>query len=145
VAAGYTPALREQLVSRQQGFDHTVFRTASGDLAESTTLSMLVVRDGRILAPPLDVVLDGITRRLVLDVADAARIPVEVRPVSWDEVEMADELVLGSSTHPVVPVGRLDQQHLDAPGPVTETLTSGVADLLGGRHPLSDHWLTPLD
>ena len=144
VAASYTPSLREQLRSRAEGFDHTIFPTTAGDLAESTTLSTLVVADGKILAPPLDSVLDGITRRMILDVADEAGVPVQVRPVSWDEVVRADELILCASTHPVLPVGWLDQQALVAPGPITSVLNDAVVDLLAGRHRLSGRWLTPL-
>ena len=144
VAASYTPGVRAQLEARAAGFDHTLFRTVAGDLAESTTLSALVVRDGRILAPPLDNVLDGITRRIVLDVAQDLTVPVEVRAIGWDEVVAADELLLSSTTNPVLPVGRLDERHLDAPGPVTAALGAAMAEVYAGRHPLSARWLTPL-
>ncbi len=144
VAASYTPGLREQLQARAEGFDHTVFKTVAGDLAESTTLSMLVVTDGRILAPPLDSVLDGITRRIVLDVAQDAGIPVEVRAIGWDEVLEADELFLSSTTHPIVPVALLDQQGYGAPGPVTRALAMAMTELYAGGHRLSEQWLTPL-
>lgn len=145
VAAGYTPGLREQLRSRALGFDHTVFRTVDGDLAESTTLSALVITGGRIAAPPLDSVLDGITRRLVLDAAQELGIPIEVRPVAWAEVTGADELLLASSTHPVVPVARLDERELPAPGPATAELAAVVDATLRGSHRLSERWLTRLD
>ncbi len=144
VAASYTPGIREQLMSRAEGFDHTVFRTVDGDLAESTTLSMLVVNGGRVLAPPLDTVLDGITRRTVLDAAHECGIPVEVRAVSWPEVLEADELLLSSTTHPLVPVGQLDDRSFDGPGPVGTALAGVVTEIYHGRHRLSDQWLTGL-
>lgn len=144
VAASYTPGMREQLRSRAEGFDHTVFRTVDGDLAESTTLSVLVVAGGRIVVPPLDTVLDGITRRVVLDAAQHAGLPIEVRPVAWSEVLDADELLLSSTTNPVVPVGRLDDRIYDGPGAVARQLAAVIDDLYRGRHPLSGQWLTPL-
>ncbi|MGI9595663.1 MAG: aminotransferase class IV [Acidimicrobiales bacterium] len=144
VAAGYTPGVRAQMLARAEGFDYTVFKTIAGDLAESTTLSMLVVQAGRLLAPPLDSVRDGITRRAVLDAAQAGGIPVEVRSIWWDEVEAADELILSSTTNPVVPVGRLDQRLLDAPGPITGTIGRTLVEVYAGGHRLSTTWLTPL-
>ncbi len=144
VAASYTPGVRAQLAARAAGFDHTVFKTVDGDLAESTTLSMLVIKNGRVLAPPLDNVLDGITRRVVLDAAQHYRLPVEIRPVWWDEVESADELLLSSTNKPVLPVGVLDERSLAAPGPITEALAETVAEIYGGGHALSASWLTPL-
>lgn len=144
VAASYTPGLREQLRSQAEGYDHTVFRSTSGDLAESTTLSTLVVTEGRVLAPPLDTVLDGITRRIVLDAAQDSGIPVEVRAISWDEVEAADELILTSTTHPVVPVSLLDDRPFEAPGPVTTELAEVLTEIFSGEHRLSGQWLSPL-
>jgi branched-chain amino acid aminotransferase len=135
VAASYTPGLREQMRVRAEGYDYPVFRTADGDLAESTTLSILVIRGGRILAPPLDSVLDGISRRTVLDAAQYLSIPVDVRGVYWDEVEQADELILASTNRTVTPVELLDDRTLVAPGPVTEQLGAVVADIYRGEHP----------
>ncbi len=145
VAAGYTPGLRHHLMAADDGFDQVVFRTIDGrDLAESVTSSVFVVADGRIAVPPIDTVLDGITRRTVLDIATDAGIPYTVRAVSWDEVEAADELFMSSSIRLVTPVGRLDDRVLDAPGPVATLLVDAMARLLAGDHPRSRRWLTPL-
>jgi branched-chain amino acid aminotransferase len=144
VAASYTPGIRYQLAAAAAGFDDVVFKTIEGGLAESTTLSLLVVGGGRILVPPLDTVLDGITRRLLIDVAHHDGIPVEVRHVAWDEVTSADELILTSTNHFVRPIGRLDALSFDAPGPVACRLTEHLGEVIEGRHALSARWLTPL-
>ena len=144
VAASYTPGLREQMKSLAMGFEHTAFKTVDGDLAESTTLSMLVVKDSKIVVPPLDNVLDGITRRVLLDAAQADGVAVDVRAIRWDEVRNADELILTSTNKPVMPVSRLDDVELAAPGPVTDGLAATVDKILNGNHELSAKWLTPL-
>lgn len=144
VAAGYTPGVRQQLAAARDGFDDVIFRTAAGKLAEATSQSLLVVSAGRVLAPPLDSVLDGITRRLLIDLAANDGMIVEIRDVHWDEVESADELILNSTTRFVRPVGQLDYRELDAPGPVTRQLAGQVIALAKGDHPLTDRWLTPL-
>ena len=94
--------------------------------------------------PPLDNVLDGVTRRLVLDIAHHQGIPVEVRAVRWDEVRSADELLLVSTSNVVVPISDLDDVSLSAPGPITESLATIARELLAGDHSLSDKWLTKL-
>lgn len=144
VAAAYTPGLRHQLAAQQEGYDHVVFRTQDGDLAESVTSSLLVVSGGRILAPPVDTVLDGITRRVVLDAAQSIDVPNDIRPVGWDEVLAADELLLTSTIKAVVPIGRLDERRLDAPGPVSTGLAQVLASVMVGDHELSSRWMTPL-
>jgi branched-chain amino acid aminotransferase len=144
VAAAYTPGIRHHLAAEKEGFDHVLFRTQSGDLAESVTSSVLVVSGGRILAPPVDTVLDGITRRVVLDAAQYIDVPNDIRPVSWDEVLAADELLLTSTVKAVVPFGRLDDQRFDAPGPVSTKLAEVLSAIETGRHELSGRWMTPL-
>ncbi len=145
VAAGYTPALRHMIRARAEGFDHVVFKDNNGDLAESVAASLLVVSDGKITAPPLDTVLDGITRRAVLESATFLDIPTDVRPVRWHEVVEADELLMASTTKVVLPVRRLDAQELTAPGPITLKLGDVMSSMLAGRHELSRRWLTPLE
>lgn len=144
VAASYTVGVRERLGAVAAGFDDVVFRTVDGDLAEGTTQSLFVIRANEIVVPPLDSVLDGITRRAVLDVARHQRHVVHTRHVPWDEVVAADELFLSSTNTPVLPVERLDDQRYLAPGPVSMALDEAMAELLAGRHELSARWLTPL-
>lgn len=144
VAAGYTPALRHWIRARSEGFDQVVFKDVDGYLAESVASSLLVVADGKIVAPPLDTVLDGITRRAVLDAAAFLDIPVDIRPVRWHEVLEADELFLTSTTKTVLPIGRLDNVTLSAPGPITLKVGDVTGATLAGRHELGDRWLTPL-
>ena len=144
VAAAYTYGIRDKLAAVQQGADEIILRTLSGDLAESVSQSLFVVGPDGLVVPPLDTVLDGITRRLVLDVAHGLGHHTQSRPVHWDEVTGADELFLCSTTNPVLPVAALDDRDLVAPGPLTGELAAEVADVLSGNHELSRRWLTPL-
>lgn len=144
VAASYTPGFRAHLAAKAEGFDQVLFRTTDGDLAESTTSSLIVISNGRVLAPPLDTVLDGITRRLVLDAAQSLSLPVEVRAIWWDEVTGADELFLSSTNMPAMPVELLDEQTFAAPGPITAELVQLSSRIYRGQHELSARWLTPL-
>ncbi len=144
VAASYTIGVRERLAATSDGFHDVVFKTDHGDLAEGTTQAIFVVRDGRLIVPPLDSVLDGITRRLVIDVAHHVGIVVEVRPVAWSEVETADELFQCSTNYPVRPVHRHDERALPSAGPVVGKLAGEVNALYADDHPLSVRWLTPI-
>lgn len=144
VAASYTVGVRERMKAVSSDFDDVIFRSSTGGLAEGTTQSVFVVAGGKVLVPPLDSVLDGITRRMVLEVAAHAGVEVEVRSIEWSEVTAADELFVASTNLPVVPVNRHDERVLDAPGPVTDLLRSEVLAVLAGSHDLSAQWLTEL-
>lgn len=144
VAASYTVGVRERLAAIAAGFDDVVFRSVDGDLAEGTTKSLFVVLNGRLLLPPVDSVLDGITRRAVVDLVRHVGLDIEVRPVYWDEVTGADELFLCSTHSQVLPVSCLDDRELPAPGPISATLAEAISQLLSDDHELSKRWLTPL-
>ncbi len=144
VAASYTVSVRERLAAEKEGFDDVIYASASGDLAEGSTQSIFVVSGGRLLVPPLDSVLDGITRRLVVDSAHHLGITVEVRPVAWSEVVEADELFQCSTNHPVRPIHRHDDREFEVPGVVSAKLAADVTAIYAGDHPLSVRWLTPV-
>jgi D-alanine transaminase len=92
-----------------------------GWLTEGSASSVLVVRDGVILTPPKsNLILPGTTCDVVLELAAAGGVPVDIRPVSEAELRGADELWLTSATREVLAVCRLDGKPVGsgAPGPV---------------------------
>ena len=80
-----------------------------GQLTEASASNVFVIRNGRLLAPPKNyLILPGITYDVVLELAQACGIPIEVRPVSEQEVRSADEIWVTSSTKEVLAVTTLD-------------------------------------
>ncbi len=80
-----------------------------GKLTEGSSSNIFVVRNGVILTPPkTSLILPGITYDVVVELAQANRLPLEIRQVSEAEVRGADELWLTSSTKEVLPISTLD-------------------------------------
>jgi D-alanine transaminase len=81
----------------------------NGYLTEASACNVFLVKRGVILAPPKNnMILPGITYDLVLELARANALPVEVRPVLASELFEADEVWLTSSSREVLPVTRID-------------------------------------
>ncbi|MEW6679250.1 MAG: D-amino acid aminotransferase [Pseudomonadota bacterium] len=102
-----------------------------GWLMEGSASSVFVVQDGVILAPPEShLVLPGITYEVVLELARAAALPLEVRPVSEAELRQADEIWITSSTKEIQAVTRLDGQSVGdgLPGPVYRRMLAAYQD-----------------
>jgi len=142
VAAGYGPGVRQQMLARAQGFDDAIFASVTNGLAEANTDSLLVVKGEQIVAPPFDTVLDGITRRLLFELARYNGLVHDVRDVSWVEVMDADELIMTSTVDFVKPVASIDEVEFTAPGPVAKLLGAEVAALARNKHELAKKWLT---
>ncbi|MEA3639023.1 MAG: aminotransferase class IV [Lamprobacter sp.] len=92
---------------------------------EGSTSNLFIVREGRLVTPPKGpLLLAGITRDLVLELADVAGIPHVERNIEIQELRRADEVWISSSTREVMPVTRLDGALVGSgqPGPLWQRI-----------------------
>ena len=92
-----------------------------GNLTEASASNVFAVSKGKLLSPPKShLILPGITYDVVLELAGAIGIPVELRGIPEREVRSADELWVTSSTKEVLAVVTLDGKPVGTgkPGPV---------------------------
>ena len=90
-------------------------------LTEASASNVFVVKGGAILSPPKsNLILPGITYDVVVEIAQAAGIPLEFRDVSENEVRAADEVFVSSSSKEVLAIVQLDGRPVGEgrPGPV---------------------------
>ena len=93
----------------------------NGFLTEGSSSNVFVVKNGVILATPKDhLVLPGITYDVVIELARAHGLPLEVRPIAEAEVRAADEIWVTSSIKEVLAVSTLNERAVGGgkPGPV---------------------------
>lgn len=103
--------------ARKDGFDDILLMNAQGHACESSTANLFLVRNGQLQTPePVrDGCLPGITRQLILDGANAQRIPIGFEPVSLNELQSAQGAFLTNATQGLVPVHAIDGQVLPWP------------------------------
>jgi branched-chain amino acid aminotransferase len=100
------------------GAIESVYVNKNDHVLEGTTSNLFIVRSETVITPAEDI-LPGITRDVLLEILKP-RIPVELRPVSREELLRSDEVFIASSTKEVVPIVQVDDQRIgDRPGPVT--------------------------
>ena len=119
-----TTSLLGNVLMRQLAVDHDAVETVmfrDGCLTEASASNVLIVRDGRIIAPPKDnLILPGITYDATLEIAKGAGVLLEVRPIPHAEAMAADEMWLSSSTKEVLAITTVDGRPFGGgrPGPV---------------------------
>ena len=119
-----TIALLPNVLLRQLAVDAgaaEVVLLRDGSLTEGSASNIFVVKNGVLLSPPKsNLILAGITYDVILELAQAGKIPSEVRTVSEAEVRSADELWLTSSTREILAITKLDGKPVGngRPGPV---------------------------
>jgi D-alanine transaminase len=119
-----TISLLGNVLARQFAVDHGAVESVlfrDGHLTEASASNVLIVKDGRIAAPPKDhLILPGVTYDATIDLAREGGLPFELRPVTRAEALAADEMWLSSSTRELLAVTTLDGKPFAGgkPGPV---------------------------
>jgi D-alanine transaminase len=127
-------ALLANVLMRQQAVSEGAAEAIlirDGFATEGSASNFFIVRQGLIITPPKShLILPGITRDLVVELAHRHGMAVAEREVTEAELKSADEIWLSSSTREVVPVTRLNGHPLGdgQPGPVWRTMARHYVD-----------------
>jgi len=103
-----------------RGGETVVLVDENDNVTEGPGFNIFVYKDGR-LATPGRGVLEGITRKSVIELAQKMNVDMDIGVVGADEVRGADEVFLSTTAGGVLPVTRVDGHPIGdgAPGPVT--------------------------
>ncbi|HIM24431.1 MAG TPA: branched-chain amino acid transferase [Rhodospirillales bacterium] len=104
--------------------DYAVLLDAEGCVTEGRGWNIFALRQGALLSPD-DGVLEGITRKTVLELSADLNIDGRLARITADELRGADEVFLTSTAGGIMPVKSIDKKIVGdgAPGPVTQRLT----------------------
>jgi len=127
--------------AQRGGYDEAIMLTDQGFVADGPGENIFVVKDGRILTPPLSTsILPGITRESVIDIARDLGYVVEETDLIRTDLYLADELFMTGTAAEVTPVRAVDDVDLGV-GPVTLELQRAYLDAVNGRDERWSHWL----
>ncbi|MGF1501127.1 MAG: branched-chain amino acid aminotransferase [Paracoccaceae bacterium] len=105
--------------ARAKGFDNAIVLDALGNVAETATSNLFIVRDGEVFTPiPTGCFLNGITRQRVIGLLRADGVAVHEVTLGLDEVRTADEIFSTGNAMKVMPITRFDDRILEY-GPVS--------------------------
>lgn len=105
------------------GVDFVVGVDENGNIAESFTENLCMVRDGVLIRPPAERILAGTTMMRVFELAEADGIPTAVQAFTPHDLEQADELLIMGTTSEVTVVTDFEGRALKA-GPMFERLAA---------------------
>ena len=151
----YAASLLPQSEAYEQGCDQVVFLDAHGNVEELGGMNIVFVKkDGTLVTPASDSILDGVTRNSLLQLAEDRGHRVERRAVSlaeWREGVASGDIVevFACGTAAVVtPIGRLKAAGFDDEQPIGElalSLREELTDIQYGRREDRHGWLYRLD
>lgn len=116
-------------IAERAGFADAMMLDWQGRIAEATGANVFFVRDGVIHTPPIDSILDGLTRRTVISLAKARGIEVIVRDIYPEELSTFSECWLTGSAAEVTPVSQIGEYSF-TPGEISRTMMEDYTALV---------------
>ena len=127
--------------AQRAGYDEAILLNDEGYVADGPGENIFVVKDGRIVTPPLSMsILPGITRETVITIAQDLGYVVEEANLIRTDLYLADEIFMTGTAAEVTPVRSVDDHELGA-GPVTLELQAAYLDTVRGKSERWGHWL----
>jgi branched-chain amino acid aminotransferase len=130
--------------ANNRGFDKAVMAGTDGFLAEGSSDSIFLVKDGVLKVPPLGRVLNSISRKSILEMAPVLDITCSEEALLPSALDDADEIFSAHTGIKVSPVGRYEDRPLKAPGPITARLMTAMQKVLAFEDERFLHWFQPL-
>ncbi|MBV8735565.1 MAG: branched-chain-amino-acid transaminase, partial [Solirubrobacterales bacterium] len=140
----YLNSVLAKIEASKAGYEEAILLDAQGFVSEGTGENIYALRDGAIVTPPQTAgILDGISRRSVIQIARDLGYEVVERDLARAELYLADEVFLSGTAAELVPVREIDDHPIGGgqPGPVTKEIQRVFDDALHGRDPRYGEWL----
>ena len=117
IVGGYVNMAFQKSEAELNGFDEAVVLTAGGHVNELSAANVFVVRDGVALTPPVsDDLLEGVTRKALMELMENEGIPTAERSIDRSELYVADEIFVCGTGVQVSPVIEVDHRPVGSGG-----------------------------
>jgi branched-chain amino acid aminotransferase len=145
--ANYMNSQLIRMEAHVNGYSEGIALDEAGYVSEGSGENIFVVRDGRILTPPLGAsVLPGITRDTVAKIAESLGIPVVETLIPRELLYIADEVFFSGTAAEVTPIRSIDRIVIGkgSRGPITEKVQKAFFGIVTGEAEDTHGWLTPV-
>lgn len=145
VTGGYINSSLAKDQADQAGYDDAIMLNRDGKVAEGSGANLFIARNGTLITPPVTSdILEGITRRSLVEFARDAGIPVEERAIDRSELYISDEVFLCGTGVQIAYVSEIDGRTIGTGerGPITAQIQETFFNLVRGGESPYGHYLT---
>jgi branched-chain amino acid aminotransferase len=119
----YTSAVKFIQEAKKKGAVEVLLLDKDKKILECTTSNFFAVIDGKIITPPTEKILPGITRKIVINLAKKLKIPVIEKDIHFNEIKKFDEAFITASNKEILPIIQIDNLKIsNQPGIMTKIL-----------------------
>ena len=145
--ANYLNSRLAGLEAKRIGAGGAIILNRDGSVSEGPGGCIFIVRDGRLITPPVTAgILESITRATLLTLAADLGLETIERDVGRTELYLAEEGFYCGTGQELVPILSVDEKPLGdgAPGAMTRRMQAAYNDVVRGRNDRYRHWLTEI-
>lgn len=116
------------------GFDEAICLDKNGYVSEGVGENLFIVKNGKLITPPSSIgLLVGITREVVIKLAEKLGYAVVERNITPTDLLTADEVFFTGTAAEITPIAQVNGRIIGEgkPGPITRSLMNEFEKLLG--------------
>jgi branched-chain amino acid aminotransferase len=147
-SGNYANAALIRMEAESNGYSEGIALDTFGYVSEGSGENVFIVRNGDIYTPPLAAsILPGITREMIIQVADDLGYRLREEMIPREMLYIADELFFAGTAVEITPVRSVDKIKVGngRRGPITEAIQRRFLGVINGDSPDTHGWLTFLD
>ena len=138
----YLNSILAKTEAANSGYEEAILLDERGVVCEGSGENVFVVREGELATPGhTSSILDGISRKSVIQIAEDLGYRVVERDIARSELYLAEEAFLVGTAAELVPIREVDDHPLGEPGEVTRVIQAKFEDALHGRAQEYLEWL----
>jgi branched-chain amino acid aminotransferase len=144
ISGAYANSALIKTDANRAGFDEAIVLDQDGQVSEGSAMNIFMVRNGILVTPPpTDNILEGITRRSVIELArEELGIQVMERSIDRTEVFIAEELFMTGTAAQIVAATKVDYRPIGSGkmGPITTRLRALFDEVVHAKNPKYQKW-----
>jgi len=144
ISGAYANSALIKTDANRAGFDEAIVLDQVGHVSEGSAMNIFMVRDGVLITPPAtDNILEGITRRSVIELArEELGLEVRERSIDRSEVFVAEELFMTGTAAQIVAATKVDHRLIGSGkmGTITSKLRALFDEVVHARNPKYLKW-----
>jgi branched-chain amino acid aminotransferase len=147
ITGHYANSVLAKMNALENGYGEAILLDISGRVSEGTGENIFIVKGGRLHTPsPAAGILEGITRRSVMELAEDEGLEVIERDIVRSELYTCEEAFFAGTAAEITPILSIDKKPVadGTPGQITRRIRSLFEKAVVGELQNHSDWVTPV-
>jgi branched-chain amino acid aminotransferase len=147
ITGGYINSSLAKDEAEEKGADEAIMLDVNGKVSEGTGCNLFIIRDGVLVTAPITGdILEGITRRSILEIASDLGIPTEQRSIDRSELYIADGAFFCGTGVQVAWIESIDGRTIGVghEPDIARSIRETLFEVFRGRSKKYGDWITPV-